>query len=200
MKRRSRRKFLTAAGGLAAAAALPSITTAQSTRTPPNNMPDVIRKLVGPAQINQGRVKLGLPPLVENGYELRLAGRGQPGAHGHPPGDLYLVVEVEPHPFFRREGCDLVCDLPVTVGEAVAGARVEVLTPEGWLPVPLPAGLCGGERLRLRGRGIDDQKGGRGDLYLHVSVRLPDASAAVTREVERLEGLYRVPVRRDLRW
>jgi sulfur-oxidizing protein SoxY len=67
MKRGSRRQFLAAAGGLAAAAALPSTAAAQATRTPLNNMPDVIRKLVGPARINQGRVKLGLPPLVENG-------------------------------------------------------------------------------------------------------------------------------------
>ena len=68
----SRRKFLTAAGGLAAAAALPSIATAQSTRTPPNNMPEVIRRLVGSAQINKGKVKLGLPPLVENGHMVPL--------------------------------------------------------------------------------------------------------------------------------
>lgn len=72
MKRGSRRQFLAAAGGLAAAAALPSTAAAQATRTPLNNMPDVIRKLVGPAQINQGRVKLGLPPLVENGHLVPL--------------------------------------------------------------------------------------------------------------------------------
>lgn len=68
MKRGSRRQFLAVAGGLAAAAALPSTAAAQATRTPLNNMPEAIRKLVGPAQINQGRVKLGLPPLVENGH------------------------------------------------------------------------------------------------------------------------------------
>ena len=72
MKRGTRRKFLAAAGGLAAAAALPSIATAQSTRTPPNNMPEVIRRLVGSAQINKGKVKLGLPPLVENGHMVPL--------------------------------------------------------------------------------------------------------------------------------
>ncbi|MBI1988898.1 MAG: twin-arginine translocation signal domain-containing protein, partial [Betaproteobacteria bacterium] len=72
MKRESRRNFLAAAGGLAAAAALPSIATAQSTRTPPNNMPEVIRRLVGSAQINKGKVKLGLPPLVENGHMVPL--------------------------------------------------------------------------------------------------------------------------------
>ncbi len=72
MKRESRRRFLAAAGGLAAAAALPSTATAQATRSPPNNMPDVIRKLVGPAQLNNGRVKLGLPPLVENGHLVPL--------------------------------------------------------------------------------------------------------------------------------
>ena len=68
----SRRKFLTAAGGLAAAAVLPSTAAAQATRTPPNNMPEVIRKLAGAAQINQGKVKLGLPPLVENGHLVPL--------------------------------------------------------------------------------------------------------------------------------
>ena len=72
MIRRSRRQFLVAAGGLAAAAALPSTATAQSTRTPLNNMPDVIRRLVGAAQINHGKVKLGLPPLVENGHLVPL--------------------------------------------------------------------------------------------------------------------------------
>lgn len=69
----SRRQFLTAAGGLAAAAAMPSIATAQLTRTQPNNMPDVIRQLVGSAKVSQGKVKLGLPPLVENGHLVPLA-------------------------------------------------------------------------------------------------------------------------------
>lgn len=72
MKRGSRRRFLAAAGGLAAAAALPSIAAAQTTRTPLNNMPEVIRRLVGSAQINTGKVKLGLPPLVENGHLVPL--------------------------------------------------------------------------------------------------------------------------------
>ena len=72
MKRGSRRQFLAAAGGLAAAAALPSTTAAQSIRTPLNNMPEVIRRLVGSATINKGRVKLGLPPLVENGHLVPL--------------------------------------------------------------------------------------------------------------------------------
>jgi sulfur-oxidizing protein SoxY len=72
MKRGSRRRFLATAGGLVAAAALPSIAMAQTTRTPLNNMPEVIRRLVGAAQINTGKVKLGLPPLVENGHLVPL--------------------------------------------------------------------------------------------------------------------------------
>lgn len=73
MKRESRRKFLAVTGGLAAAVALPSTAAAQATRVPLNNMPEVIRKLVGPAHINQGRVKLGVPPLVENGHLVPLS-------------------------------------------------------------------------------------------------------------------------------
>ncbi len=72
MKRKSRRQFLAAAGGLALAAAVPSTVTAQLNRTPPNNMPQVIARLVGSAKVNQGRVKLGLPPLVENGHLVPL--------------------------------------------------------------------------------------------------------------------------------
>jgi DnaJ-class molecular chaperone len=86
---------------------------------------------------------------------LRLAGQGLPGVEGGPPGDAFVVLEVQPHRFFRREGDDILLDLPVTLKEAVLGARVEVPTIDGPVALTIPPRSADGARLRLRGRGIN---------------------------------------------
>jgi DnaJ-class molecular chaperone len=123
-----------------------------------------------------------IPPGVSDGGRIRLRGRGAPGRGGGAAGDLWATVRVRPHPVFRREGRDVTVDVPVTIVEAVRGAKIEVPTLEGRATVTVPPGTDSGQKLRLRGKGIPDPKGGAaGDLYVVIQVRVPkqlDADAA----------------------
>ncbi len=115
-----------------------------------------------------------IPPGVETGSKLRLKGRGEPGARGAPAGDLTIVITVEPHPHFRREGRDLLVDVPITIGEAVLGARVDVPSPDGQKSLTIPAGTSSGQKLRLRGQGLP-AAGSKpaGDLFVVLRVVVP---------------------------
>ncbi|PYQ10947.1 MAG: molecular chaperone DnaJ [Acidobacteria bacterium] len=149
-----------------------------------------------PRCAGEGRVmrtewlEVGIPAGVGDGSRVRISGAGNAGRRGGPPGDFVLVVEVEPHPFYRREGEDLHCELPVTIVEAALGAHVEVPTPEGPVTIEIPAGTQNGQRFRLRKRGLPrlGQKG-RGDLYVEARVWVPpvvdDASRELLREFAR---------------
>lgn len=156
-------------------------------------------ELTVPSPLGGASLMVGVPPGAQSGQQLRVRGRGRVGSRGGRPGDLYLEIVVLPHPFFRRDGCDLHLELPVTVNEAHEGATIEIPSLDGRLRLPVPAGSRGGERLRLRGKGIADGEGGRGDLYVHVCLRLPDRLDAAGRAIERMAGLYSESVRRDLR-
>jgi molecular chaperone DnaJ len=115
-----------------------------------------------------------IPPGAGDGSRVRLQGLGNAGRGDAPPGDLLLVVEVEPHPLFRRDGDDLHCVVPVTIVEAAAGAHVDVPTPEGSLSIEIPAGTQAGQRFRLRKRGAPQLGGkGRGDLYVETRIVVP---------------------------
>jgi DnaJ-class molecular chaperone len=123
-----------------------------------------------------GRVEtlaVKVPPGTRQGSKLRLRGRGD-AAPGQEPGDLLIRVEVEPHPYFTREGQDLFADVPITLGEAVLGARVEVPTLDGPKVIPIPAGTSGGQKLRLRGQGVPAH-GNRpvGDLFVVPRIVVP---------------------------
>jgi len=116
---------------------------------------DAARGAVRQASLPDGRrLEVAIPPGAEDGMVLRLPGQGQAGRDGTPAGDAYVVLEVEPHPLFRREGDDILLDLPVTLKEAVLGAKVEVPTIEGPVTLTIPPHSTEGTRLRLRGRGI----------------------------------------------
>jgi len=115
-----------------------------------------------------------IPPGVEEGQRIRVKGRGQPGANGGPPGDLFLVCRIDPHPYFQRLGTDIDIEVPVSVPEAVLGAKIEVPTLEGRATVFLPPGTPSGTRLRLKGHGLAAREGaGRGDLYVTVRIVAP---------------------------
>lgn len=113
-----------------------------------------------------------IPPGIEQGQVLRLKGKGSPGFGGGPPGDALIEVLVEPHPYFRREGNDIHLELPVSLAEAVLGARVSVPTITGPVTMTIPKGSDTGAKLRLRGKGI--HKRGRnataGDQYVSLKV------------------------------
>jgi DnaJ-class molecular chaperone len=117
-----------------------------------------------------------IPPGVADGGRIRLRGKGAPGRGGAPAGDLWARVRVRPHPVFRREGRDVYVDVPVTVAEAVRGAKIEVPTLDGRATVTVPPGSDSGRKLRLRGKGIPDPAGGPpGDLYVVIQIRVPKA-------------------------
>lgn len=130
------------------------------------------------------KLKLNIPPGVDNGTRLRLAGEGEPGAGGGPPGDLYVVLAVKEHPIFEREDMHLHCTIPVNVAQAALGAKIQIPTLEGEETVELPAGLQSGSEFRVRGRGVPNVNGhGRGDLILHLRVIVP---TKLSREQKKL--------------
>ena len=114
-----------------------------------------------------------IPPGIEQGQILRLKGKGGPGFGGGPAGDALIEVHIAPHPFFRREGDDIHVELPVSLSEAVLGARVPVPTVSGPVTMTIPKGSDTGARLRLRGRGIHRKRQGKevtGDQYVTLKV------------------------------
>jgi molecular chaperone DnaJ len=136
-------------------------------------------------------VRLVVPPGIEPGARLAVPGRGHAGARGGPAGDLYVTVEVAPHPFFRRDGRDLHLTLPLAVHEAALGAKVVVPTLDGPVPLRVPPGTRAGQRLRVRGRGVPAaHEEAAGDLIVEVSLVLPavkdERSKALLREFGEL--------------
>jgi DnaJ-class molecular chaperone len=120
-------------------------------------------------------VDVNIPAGTEDGKSLRLKGKGKPGPGGGPAGDAYVRINVEPHPFFTRDGSDIHVTLPITLQEAVEGATVTVPTIHGPVSMSIPAGSNSGKMLRLRGRGIQP-KGSetRGDQLVKLQVVLPE--------------------------
>jgi curved DNA-binding protein len=114
-----------------------------------------------------------IPSGSTDGQRLRLRGKGGPGVNGGPPGDLYLQIVLEPHPYFRVSGHDLDIDVPVAPWEAALGAQVEIPTLEGRVTMKVPAGSRAGQKLRLTGKGLPKPGGGGGDLYAVLSVAVP---------------------------
>lgn len=131
-----------------------------------------------------------IPAGVTQGQRLRLRGRGGKGHHGGSDGDIYLHIEVAPHPVFRLDGHDLHFDLALAPWEAALGADVEIRTLDGPVLLTVPAGTRAGRRLRVRGRGLANGHGGRGDLYAIAHVDVP--ASLGERERELFEELARV--------
>jgi molecular chaperone DnaJ len=121
---------------------------------------------------------------VDTGNRLRFSGEGEAGAHGGPPGDLYVVLHVEEHPFFERKDSDLYCTIPITFPQAALGTEIKIPTLEGEEKLKIPEATQTGSIFRLKGRGMPQLNGGgRGDLFVHVRVVTP---AKLTREQKRL--------------
>lgn len=116
-----------------------------------------------------------IPAGVDNGSVIRLSGQGHPGAGGGPNGDLLVKIRIAPHPYFRRDGSNLLVDVPISLTEATLGSKVDVPTlNEGLVTVTVPAGSASGTRLRLRGKGIINRKTNEpGDLYAILQIVVP---------------------------
>jgi molecular chaperone DnaJ len=137
-------------------------------------------------------VTVAVPRGITDGGRLRVMEMGHAGRHGGRSGDLYVTVNVQPHPWFRREGDDLVCVLPVAVHEAALGARVDVPSLEGPVRLRIPAGTRAGQRLRVSGGGLVTAAGGRGSLLFEVALVLPqtldERSLELMREFARIHA------------
>jgi DnaJ-class molecular chaperone len=128
-----------------------------------------------------------VPPGIESGAKLRLRGQGEPGEAGAPNGDLTIEITVEPHPYFTREGRDLTVRVPITVPEALLGARIDVPSLDGMKSVTVPPGSSSGRKLRLRGQGLPATGDKReGDLFVILEIVVPrttdDESKRLIRE------------------
>ncbi|KQW72890.1 molecular chaperone DnaJ [Phenylobacterium sp. Root77] len=117
-------------------------------------------------------IDVTIPKGAEEGQTLRLKGQGSPGRGG--PGDAFIELVMRPHPIFRREGDALVMDLPVSIPDAVLGGKVEARTPDGAVTLTVPKGANSGQSLRLKGKGLSDSRGKRGDLLARIVLMLPE--------------------------
>ena len=118
-------------------------------------------------------IDVNIPPGARAGSVIRIPRQGQPGAGGAEPGDLFVKLQLKPHSAFAVTGDDLTADVPITPSEAVLGATIEVPTIDGKAEMKVPAGSQSGQRLRLRGQGLNKRGGGRGDLYVRLKIVVP---------------------------
>ena len=128
-------------------------------------------------------LEVTIPPGVSEGQKLRLRGKGGKGRNGGADGDIYLHITLAPHPVFRADKHDLHFDLALAPWEAALGAELEVPTLDGPVVLTVPAGTRAGRKLRLRGRGLANGRGGRGDLYAAVYIDVPATLTEREREL-----------------
>jgi len=154
----------------------------------------VCPKCRGSARILKKKpLSLKIPPGVDHGSQLRLVGEGGPGLNGGPPGDLYVVLHVQQHEFFERDGDRLLCQVPISFPQAALGAEIEIPTLDGPEILKIPRGTQTGDVLRMRGQGMPNVRSGKkGDLQVHVFVKTPtdldERQEELLRELGDLQG------------
>jgi len=132
------------------------------------------------------KITLKIPPGVDTGSQLRLQGEGEPGEYGAPPGDLFVVIHLKEHEFFKREGAHLICEIPISFVQAALGSTISipVLDGDGTRDFEIPAGTQPGDILTLPGLGMPGlQRDRRGDLYVRVNVKIPRKLTARQKEL-----------------
>ncbi len=150
-------------------------------------------------KVSTETVSVKIPAGVDNGSMLRLRGLGNAGDGGGPAGDLRIKIKVQPHPFFKREADNIYVEVPVTVGEAALGGKIEVPTPDGKAIMKLPPGTSGGQRFKLKGKGFSSPKGGRGNLYADINIVLPkNIGERAKAALSELESAYGENPRKDI--
>jgi molecular chaperone DnaJ len=137
-------------------------------------------------------LEVQIPAGVANGSRIRIPGQGDAGRYGGPAGDLFVITNVAPHPYFTRAGDNIQCSLPISIWEAALGAKVDVPTVDGSAVLRIPPGTQNGQVFRLRGKGAPSllQPGGRGDQFVEVTIAIPrvadERSKEILRELARL--------------
>jgi molecular chaperone DnaJ len=152
------------------------------------------------ASMQTETLKVKIPRGADTGSRVRLKGMGGAGAGGGPPGDLFIEITVRQHRVFKRKGDDISLDLPVTFGEAVLGAKIEVPTIDGIAAMTLPAGTQGGQRLKLSGKGFPSTKTGvRGNQYIDIKIIVPkDIDGKAEDVIREVDALYKENPRKGL--
>ena len=129
------------------------------------------------------KLSVNIPPGVETGSKIRLRGQGGVSSSGGEQGDLILLLKVSDHPYFRRIGKNLEVKLPISLGEAVLGGKVDVPTPTGTVTLTIPEATSSGRRLRLKGQGVKQRDGSAGDLIVEIQIQLPDTIDEPSKEL-----------------
>ncbi len=146
-------------------------------------------------------LQVSIPAGVDTGQKIRLRGQGEASPTGAANGDLIITLQVAAHPHYRRIGNNLELRLPITIGEAALGAKVDVPTPDGIVELKIPAGSSSGKRLRIKGQGVRSPRGQAGDLFVELQVKLPSNLDKPAREaIELIERQYTESPRTGLAW
>jgi curved DNA-binding protein len=132
--------------------------------------------------LDNEKINVRIPPGAKPGSRIKLKGKGSLSPFSQQRGDLYLTIEILPHAFFKFEGDNLVCDIPIRPDEAVLGAEIIIPTPDGSVKIKVPKGTKSGQSLRLRGKGWTSPKGGRGDLYAKLQIVVPQDLSSIEQE------------------
>ncbi|HAM81331.1 molecular chaperone DnaJ [Ornithinibacillus bavariensis] len=139
------------------------------------------------------KIHINIPAGIDDGQQIRIAGKGEPGKNGGPAGDLYVVIQVRNHDFFTREGDNIFCELPLTFAQAALGDEVEVPTVHGKVKLKIPAGTQTGKTFRLKGKGAPNVRGyGQGDQHIKVRIVTPtnltERQKDILREFNEIAG------------
>ncbi len=141
----------------------------------------------GNTQVEKNKkITVKIPAGVKEGAKIKLKGRGEPGTNGGPPGDLYVVTNVTAHKYFKRQGSNILLDIPITITEATLGAKIKIPTIEQSISLKIPSGTQSGKTFRLKGKGAPRLKGkGRGDMLVTVKVTIPTKLTAKEKSLLR---------------
>jgi DnaJ-class molecular chaperone len=172
------------------------------------SVPFATAVLGGEAQIgvrrSDGRtetLRVKIPAGIESGKKIRLRGQGEPAGHGGAAGDILIKIDVAPHPHFRRRGNHLDVTVPITLAEALRGAKIDLPTPHGTITLTVPPGSSSGRKLRVKGHGVKPRDGAAGDLVAELQVVLPAHMTPTERdELAAIADKHRDNPRADLKW
>jgi len=144
------------------------------------------------ARLQSEQIMVKIPPGVDNGTKVRVAGKGGAGIRGGKSGDLYIITSIRPDRFYERKGDDLYCEVPITISEAALGAKIEVPTMDGTASMTIPSCTQGGQLFRLKEKGMPHLKGGRsGNQYVKVIITIPKNLTEEDKELfKKISALY----------
>jgi molecular chaperone DnaJ len=151
--------------------------------------------------VDTERIRVNIPQGVKEGSRVRVAGKGEPGIGGGTPGDLYLIIHIKPHPFLKRDGDDLHMEVPVTVGEAMAGGTITIPTFDGQVNLKIPPQSQSGKTLKLKGKGaVDTKTKKKGDLLVKLIVKVPKTkNSEILDAAKKMESFYTEDIRGEIK-